>query len=99
MSSYLAAMAIGDYSKTELLSESGVPIELYYKPEDSSRVEPTYRYSKEIFDFLEPEIGVAYPWEVYKQVPVRDFLYAGMRSEEHTSELQSRPHLVCRLLL
>src|SRR5690554_7219141 len=26
--------------------------------------------------------------------------YAGIeRSEEHTSELQSRPHLVCRLLL
>src|SRR3989442_4517136 len=24
---------------------------------------------------------------------------AGTRSEEHTSELQSRPHLVCRLLL
>src|SRR3989442_2432338 len=24
---------------------------------------------------------------------------AGPRSEEHTSELQSRPHLVCRLLL
>src|SRR5690554_7494543 len=23
----------------------------------------------------------------------------GLRSEEHTSELQSRPHLVCRLLL
>src|SRR5690554_7315881 len=25
--------------------------------------------------------------------------FAGIRSEEHTSELQSRPHLVCRLLL
>src|SRR3989442_4741296 len=25
--------------------------------------------------------------------------YSGTRSEEHTSELQSRPHLVCRLLL
>src|SRR5690554_7060988 len=24
---------------------------------------------------------------------------SSMRSEEHTSELQSRPHLVCRLLL
>src|SRR5690554_7419998 len=24
---------------------------------------------------------------------------SAMRSEEHTSELQSRPHLVCRLLL
>src|SRR6266498_1944821 len=26
-------------------------------------------------------------------------LGAGWRSEEHTSELQSRPHLVCRLLI
>src|SRR5690554_7285584 len=25
--------------------------------------------------------------------------FGGSRSEEHTSELQSRPHLVCRLLL
>src|SRR2546422_7644523 len=27
------------------------------------------------------------------------FRFAGRRSEEHTSELQSRLHLVCRLLL
>src|SRR6266498_980899 len=26
-------------------------------------------------------------------------LFCSRRSEEHTSELQSRPHLVCRLLL
>src|SRR3989442_8910601 len=26
-------------------------------------------------------------------------MHGGVRSEEHTSELQSRPHLVCRLLL
>src|SRR5690625_5709739 len=30
---------------------------------------------------------------------VADMLAAGGRSEEHTSELQSRGHLVCRLLL
>src|SRR5690554_3685034 len=28
----------------------------------------------------------------------RSFHFGTMRSEEHTSELQSRPHLVCRLL-
>src|SRR5690554_7282842 len=27
------------------------------------------------------------------------YAYNTLRSEEHTSELQSRPHLVCRLLL
>src|SRR5690554_2291209 len=34
-------------------------------------------------------------------VPAGDVqrMSAGSRSEEHTSELQSRPHLVCRLLL
>ena len=30
---------------------------------------------------------------------VRDVVIDGVRSEEHTSELQSRLHLVCRLLL
>src|SRR3989442_7631400 len=28
-----------------------------------------------------------------------DIPWIGERSEEHTSELQSRPHIVCRLLL
>src|SRR5690625_1992887 len=34
-----------------------------------------------------------------KQNVFDDFIAAGERSEEHTSELQSRGHLVCRLLL
>src|SRR2546422_4932378 len=33
------------------------------------------------------------------QPAVRDHVYKLHRSEEHTSELQSRLHLVCRLLL
>src|SRR5436305_7819903 len=38
---------------------------------------------------------IAYRWLRYE-----DPLSVGrLRSEEHTSELQSRPHLVCRLLL
>src|SRR5690554_7399942 len=31
--------------------------------------------------------------------PANSFRTGASRSEEHTSELQSRPHLVCRLLL
>ncbi|EAR01487.1 M1 family metallopeptidase [Maribacter sp. HTCC2170] len=80
MSSYLLAFVIGEYRKQELTSTSGIPIENYYYPKDSSRVEPTYRFTKEIFDFLEKEIGIPYPWQNYKQVPVHDFLYAGMEN-------------------
>ncbi len=80
MSSYLVGFAIGDFDKMVLKSSSGVPIELYYEPKDSLKVEPTYRYTQHIFDFLEKEIGVPYPWQNYKQVPVQDFLYAGMEN-------------------
>ncbi len=80
MSSYLLAFAIGNYNKQELTSTSGIPIKNYYYPSDSLKFEPTYRYTKQIFDFLEDEIGVPYPWQNYKQLPVKDFLYAGMEN-------------------
>src|SRR5690554_7637637 len=38
-------------------------------------------------------------YEGIKRIHVKDFCLNLVRSEEHTSELQSRPHLVCRLLL
>tara|TARA_R110002049_G_scaffold326_5_gene1792 strand:- start:25897 stop:27870 length:1974 start_codon:yes stop_codon:yes gene_type:complete len=84
MSSYLVAIAIGKYNKKTETSKSGIPLEYYYYPEDSLKVEPTYRYSKQMFDFLEEEIGFAYPWQNYKQVPVHDFLYSGMENTSLT---------------
>ncbi|WP_223548502.1 M1 family metallopeptidase [Aestuariivivens sp. NBU2969] len=80
MSSYLVALVIGKYDKKVAYSKSGIPLEMYFYPEDSNKVEPTYRYTKRMFDFLEEEIGVLYPWQNYKQVPVKDFLYAGMEN-------------------
>jgi len=84
MSSYLVAVAVGEYNKKTEISKSGIPLEYYYYPEDSLKVEPTYRYSKRMFDYLEEEIGFAYPWQNYKQVPVHDFLYAGMENTSLT---------------
>ena len=84
MSSYLTMLAIGDFEKQTLESASGIPLENYYLKGDEAYVEPTYRYTKEIFDFLEGKIGVPYPWPNYKQVPVRDFLYAGMENTTAT---------------
>ncbi len=80
MSSYLLAFVIGTYNETTLETKSGVPLHLYSYPGDSSRIEPTYRYTLPIFEFLESEIGVPYPWQNYREIPVRDFLYAGMEN-------------------
>ncbi|MFN2261463.1 MAG: M1 family metallopeptidase [Psychroflexus sp.] len=81
MSSYLVAVAMGDFQKFESQSTSGqIPFEMYLSSKNASKFESTYKHHQEIFDILESEIGVKYPWENFKQVPVRNFLYAGMEN-------------------
>ncbi|MFH7015641.1 M1 family metallopeptidase [Flavobacterium sp. FlaQc-47] len=92
MSSYLLMLAIGKYDKKEFKAKSKIPLEYYLENKDANRFEPTYRYSKRIFDFLEKEIAVKYPWEIYREIPVRDFLYAGM--ENTTATLFSTRYVV-----
>ncbi|NHM06217.1 M1 family metallopeptidase [Flavobacterium sp. CYK-4] len=92
MSSYLVMLAIGHFSKQQTTTKSLTPLEFYYEAEDQKNLEPTYRYSREIFDYLESKIGVPYPWKIYRQVPVRDFLYAGM--ENTTATVFARDFIV-----
>ncbi|HEY0091715.1 MAG TPA: M1 family metallopeptidase, partial [Flavobacterium sp.] len=84
MSSYLVMLAIGKFYKKDDKSSSGIPLEMYYMPEDEGKHPFTYKNSAEIFNFLEREIGVPYPWEIYRQIPVQDFLYAGMENTSAT---------------
>lgn len=92
MSSYLVMLAIGKFEKQTATTKSGTPLEFYLDKNDYLKFVPTYRYSKELFDYLEQEIGVKYPWGIYRQVPVRDFLYAGM--ENTTSTIFSQDFVV-----
>jgi aminopeptidase N len=92
MSSYLVMMAIGKFTKQTAKTKSGTPLEFYLDQNDATKFETTYKYTTQIFDFFEQEIGVKYPWEVYRQVPVRDFLYSGM--ENTTSTIFSQDFVV-----
>jgi aminopeptidase N len=84
MSSYLVALAAGNYQYDEEISSPGIRIFNYVEKQDSLFAEPTYRHTKQLFDFLENEIGVPYPWQNYKQAPVRDFLHSGMENTSFT---------------
>ncbi len=85
MSSYLAMLVIGNFEKKTALSQSKIPLEYYLKPSDSSKFETTFKNSKSIFNFLEKEIGFKYPWKIYRQIPIQDFLYAGMENTTSTT--------------
>src|SRR3712207_7060030 len=64
----------------------------YYEGFANSTLWPLYH------DAVEQPVFDRSWWEAYEQVN-RRFADAAARSEEHTSELQSRQYLVCRLLL
>src|SRR5690606_22098082 len=71
-----------------------------------------YEYSPEVFSTTEPEFALEVchaVMDVWQPTPEKKIVFnlpatieattPNMRSEEHTSELQSRENLVCRLLL
>src|SRR5690625_6972444 len=62
-------------------------------PEVAERIVDCRRTHRRGPDWIGAELGL--PARTVSRVLRR----AGVRSEEHTSELQSRGHLVCRLLL
>lgn len=84
ISSYLIAVVVGKYLQYDLQSTNGTPVHLYYEEKDTDKFKWTYQYTKELFDFLEKEIGVPYPFENYKQIPVRDFMHGGMENATAT---------------
>ena len=81
---YLLMLGIGKYAVATAKSKSGVPLQYWYYPEFKDRLEPTYRYTPMMVDFLEEETGIKYPWESYSQIMVQDFLYGAMENTTAT---------------
>jgi aminopeptidase N len=61
---FSTALVIGKYDYKDMTTSSGVPLEYWYYPDQEDHFEPTYRFSLEMFEFLEKELGVPYPWEL-----------------------------------
>ncbi len=81
---YLLMLGIGKYGIKQSKSARGVPMKFYYYPEFAERMEPTYRYSEKMVDFLERETVIPYPWESYSQIMVQGFLYGAMENTTAT---------------
>jgi aminopeptidase N len=81
---YLLMLGIGDYKIMERKTKRGVPLHLYYYPDLEDRAEPVYRHSEYMFEFLEEQTGVNYPWESYSQIMVQDFIYGAMENTTAT---------------
>ncbi len=84
MSSYLIAIAIGKYDSIQTSSKSEISLTQYFYPKRANDYEIYYAKNEEIFNYLEGEIGVLFPWQNYKQVPVQDFRHGAMENTTAT---------------
>ena len=81
---FSTCLVIGDYDFKSLKTARGLPIELWYYPDWSDHFEPTYLYQTQMFDYFEDEFGFNYPWELYRQAPVTDYMYGAMETTTST---------------
>ncbi len=84
MAFYLVMLGIGEYEIANGKAIDGTPLFMWYYADKKEALEPTYRYTAQIMDFLEKETGVKYPWESYGQIPVQNFLYGAMENTTAT---------------
>ncbi len=81
---FSTCLIIGDYEYKNMETDRGLPVELWYYPDLEHHFKTTYLYQLEMFDFLEDEFGFIYPYELYRQAPVIDYMYAGMETTTAT---------------
>ncbi|MCK9448586.1 MAG: hypothetical protein M0Q41_06365 [Bacteroidales bacterium] len=78
------ALVIGDYRWKSFIASTGLEVELWYYPEREHELDATYMLMDEMLQFCEQEFGVAYPYELYRQAPVADYLFGGMETTTST---------------
>ncbi len=81
---FSTCVVIGNMDWITQKSKSGVEEELWFYKWEREKFETTYQYSTQMIDFLENELGVPYPYALYKQAPVADYQYGGMETTTAT---------------
>jgi aminopeptidase N len=81
---YSTCVVIGEYDFEPAKSGNGVPLEYWYYRGEKDKVGTTYQYTPAMMDFFEKELGVKYPYPLYRQAPVVDYMYGAMETTTAT---------------
>ncbi|NOU48890.1 MAG: M1 family metallopeptidase [Bacteroidales bacterium] len=81
---FSTALVIGDYDFKSFNTPKNLPVELWYYPVQADHLEPTYQYLTEMIKFCEDSFGVPYPYELYREAPVVNYLYGAMETTTST---------------
>lgn len=80
---YLIALVAGNLKAVEG-KHGNLPIALYTPASQVGNAASTFKNTRDMLEFFEREIGVAYPWDKYFQVAVSDYHWGGMENTSLT---------------
>ena len=76
---YLIALAVGEYVSSEYLKDE-IVYKYYVEPSFADHIDAIYAETDEMMQFFNQHLNYKYPWGVYAQVPVRDYIANGMEN-------------------
>ena len=76
---YLIALVAGKFECIESKYRD-IPIAFYTSPGQIDLAKNSFKGTADMMAFFEEEIGIAYPWNKYYQVTVKDFVAGGMEN-------------------
>ncbi len=87
---YLMFIGAGKYDVFKS-GVQGVHLEHYFYPDEPEGIY-SYRLSDTLFAWMQKQMGVKYPWGIYREIPLKNFFYGGM--ENVTSSVFSDEYYV-----
>lgn len=84
LATYLMTLAAGEFTRIDA-SREDLPIDYFVEPQDEEDGRRTFANTPEMIALFESISGVAYPWDKYSQVVVRDFVFGGMENTSATT--------------
>ena len=76
---YLFFMGVGEYEVIED-SYNNIPVNYYVEKKYASLAKDIFGLTPEMIGFFEDKLGVAYPWNKYSQIVVRDYVSGAMEN-------------------
>ncbi len=80
---YLFMMAVGDF-KIYHDKYKDIPVDYYLEPAYAPYAKDIFGKTPEMIDFFSKKLGVAYPWNKYAQIVVRDYVSGAMENTTAT---------------
>ena len=88
---YLVTMVVGDFAEIAQ-SHARVPVSYYVEKGREADGERAFGNTPQMIDCFERTIGVPYPYDVYGQIAVSEFIFGGMENTAATTQTDRTLH-------